>query len=73
MTPEYWRQIGELFDAAIGIDPTHREAWLRAACGEDEDLRVQVHRLLAEDKRADQQRLLRPPESAGPSPGSTTS
>jgi serine/threonine-protein kinase len=72
MTPERWRQIGELFDAAVGIDTTGREAWLRSACGEDEDLRVQVHRLLAEDERADQQGLLRPPESAGPSPGSTT-
>jgi serine/threonine-protein kinase len=73
MTPERWRHIGELFDAAVGIDSTGREAWLRAACGEDEDLRVQVHRLLAEDERADQQGLLRPPESAGSSPGSTTS
>ena len=32
MTPERWRQIGELFDAAVRIDPASRESWLRAAC-----------------------------------------
>ena len=31
MTPERWRQIGDLFDAAVGIDPAGREAWLRVA------------------------------------------
>ena len=30
MTPERWRQIGDLFDAAVRIDPAEREAWLRA-------------------------------------------
>jgi hypothetical protein len=53
MTPERWRQIGELFDAALTIDATGREAWLRPACGDDEDLRAQVHRLLAVEERAD--------------------
>jgi hypothetical protein len=31
MTPERWRRIGELYEAAVRIDPTGREAWLRAA------------------------------------------
>jgi serine/threonine-protein kinase len=73
MTPERWRQIGELFDAALGIESAGREEWLRAACGEDEDLRVQVNRLLTENERADQQGLLTPPESAGASPDLTAS
>jgi hypothetical protein len=35
MTAERWRRIGELFEAAVRIDPAEREAWLRAACGGD--------------------------------------
>ena len=27
MTPERWRRIGELFEAAVRIDPAGREAW----------------------------------------------
>src|SRR4051812_43018277 len=53
MTPERWRRIDELFDAAVRIDPGGREALLRAACGEDDDLRAEVGRLLAQDERAD--------------------
>ncbi len=29
MTPRRWRRIGELFEAAVRIDPAGREAWLR--------------------------------------------
>ena len=61
MTPERWRQIGDLFDAAVRIDPAGREAWLRAACGGDDDLRAEVGRLLAQDERADRDGLLTPP------------
>ncbi len=70
MTPERWRQIGELFDAAVRIDPAEREAWLRAACGGDDDLRAEVGRLLAQDERADRDGLLTPPERDGPASGS---
>ena len=61
MTPERWRQIGELFDAAVRIDPAGREDWLRAACGGDDELRAEVGRLLAQDERADRVGLLAPP------------
>jgi serine/threonine-protein kinase len=73
MTSERWRQIGELFDAANRIDPSGREAWLRAACGEDEDLRAQVCRLLAHDERADRNGLLTPPEAMAAPPDPTVS
>ena len=62
MTPERWRQIGELFKAAVRIDPAGREAWLRAACGGDDDLRAEVARLLDQDERADRVGFLTPPE-----------
>ncbi len=73
MTPERWQQIGELFKAAVRIDPAGREAWLRAACGGDDDLRAQVARLLAQDERADRVRFLTPPEATAPPPEPTTS
>ena len=73
MTPERWRQIGELFDAAVRIDPAGREAWLRAACGGDDELRAEVGRLLAQDERADRDGFLTPPEATGPPPDRTAS
>jgi len=57
--------------AAVRLEPAQREAWLRRACGEDEDLRAEVSRLLTEDKRADGDGFLTPPESAGGSPDRT--
>ena len=44
MTPERSRQIGNLFDAAVLLEPAQQEAWLQCACGEDEDLRAKVSR-----------------------------
>jgi serine/threonine-protein kinase len=73
MTPERWRQIGELFDAAVRIDPAGREVWLRAACGGDDELRADVGRLLAQDERADRDGLLTPREATGAAPCSTES
>ncbi len=66
MTAERWRQIGDLFDAAVRIDPAGREGWLRAACGGDDDLRAEVGRLLAQDKQADRDGILMPDGPAGP-------
>ena len=73
MTPERWRRIGELFDAAVRIDPAGREVWLRAACGGDDDLRAEVGRLLDQDERADRDGILTPPEPNGPPPDRTAS
>ena len=70
MTPERWRQIDDLFDAALRLDPAGREPWLREACGGDDDLRAEVGRLLAQDERADRDGFLTPPEAAGPPAGS---
>ncbi|SIO31288.1 serine/threonine protein kinase [Singulisphaera sp. GP187] len=64
MTPDRWRQIGDLFDASLQHAPPERDAWLRQACGQDEDLRAEVGRLLAQDERAGQHVFLPPPEFA---------
>ncbi len=66
MMPERWRRIGELFDAAVAVDPAGRETWLSAACGRDDDLKAEVGRLLARDEAADRDGLLSPPEIKGP-------
>ena len=66
MTPERWRRIGELFEAAVQIDPAGREAWLRAACGGDDEVRTEVGRLLAQHERGHRSVLLTPPQAAGP-------
>ena len=63
MTPERWRQVGELFKASVPIDPAGREPWLRAACDGDDDLRAEVGRLLALDERADRVGFMMLPEA----------
>jgi tRNA A-37 threonylcarbamoyl transferase component Bud32 len=73
MTPERWQQIGELFKAAVRIDPAGREVWLRAACGGDDDLRAEIARLLAQDERVDRIGFLTPPEPTAAPPEPTAS
>ena len=73
MTPERWRRIGDLFDAALRLDPAGREAWLREACGDDEGLRAEVGRLLAQDERAARDGFLTASEAPGEAPGRTAS
>ena len=66
MTPERWRRIDDLFDAALQLAPAEREPWLREACGGDEDLRAEVDRLLAGDERAAHDGFLTPPGEVVP-------
>src|ERR1700692_4353049 len=47
MTPERWRQIGELYHSALERQPDQRGAFLREACRGDEELRREVETLLA--------------------------
>jgi serine/threonine-protein kinase len=70
---ERWRQIGELFDAVVQIEPAGRQAWLREACGGDDDLRAEVGRLLAQDEQADRDGFLTPPGATSPPPDRTAS
>jgi len=45
--PERWRKIEELFHAALKLEESQRVAFLEQTCLGDEDLRVQLKRLLA--------------------------
>jgi hypothetical protein len=51
MMPERWGRIDELFGAALRVDPAEREAWLRRACGGDDNVRAEVGRLLTQNER----------------------
>ena len=70
MRPERWRRIGELLESAVRIDPAGREAWLRAACGGDDELRTEVGRLLAQHERVDPSGFLTPATGGGSAFGS---
>jgi eukaryotic-like serine/threonine-protein kinase len=46
MTPERYQQIGLLFNEALEQVPEQRSAWLHKTCGADDDLRLEVEKLL---------------------------
>lgn len=48
MTPERWRQIEEIFHAALEVDPDSREEFLRERSGGDEELHAQALNLLSQ-------------------------
>ena len=52
MEPERWRQIEDLFQAALDCEPERRSALLEAACGHDRALREEVDSLLASYEEA---------------------
>ena len=53
MTPERYREVGEIFRAAAEIPLDRRGAFLDAACGHDEALRQDVESLLSHDSRSE--------------------
>jgi tRNA A-37 threonylcarbamoyl transferase component Bud32 len=58
MTPEQWSRIEKLFAHGLEMDPAERLVWLLAACGDDEEVRAEVARLLDQDERAARDRIL---------------
>jgi Tol biopolymer transport system component len=46
MTAERWRQVEDIFHSALDRAPEDREAFLDAACADDQGLRLQVEGLL---------------------------
>ena len=46
MTPERWRQIKEIFQAAFELPPGERSAYVQQACAGDAELRAEVESLL---------------------------
>jgi serine/threonine-protein kinase len=52
MQAERWRQVDQLFDAALEREPSERAAFLDEACAGDDALRREVESLLAAHERA---------------------
>ena len=59
MPPERWRQVEELFHAALAQEAGRRSAFLADASNGDEELRSEVERLLAQNGSLEE-RLERP-------------
>lgn len=55
MTPERWRRIEEIFDAALEVPSEKREALLAEVCGDDAELRAELELLLANSSGAEEQ------------------
>jgi serine/threonine protein kinase len=47
VTPDKWELIKEIFGSALEREPGERSAFLRSACGPDEELRAELESLLA--------------------------
>lgn len=47
MTPDRWRVVDTILQAALACEPDRRDAFVRDACGEDESLEREVESLLA--------------------------
>jgi eukaryotic-like serine/threonine-protein kinase len=47
MTPERWKKIEEIFQAALDLSPGARTELIRAECGDDDELRQEVEKLIA--------------------------
>ena len=52
MSPERWREIEEVFQAAVEMPPAERVPYLAERCGNDEELRSEVLKLLDSDDSA---------------------
>jgi TolB-like protein/Tfp pilus assembly protein PilF len=53
MTESRWRQVEELFDSVVEMEPERREPFLAAACASDPELRQEVEALIACHERAE--------------------
>src|SRR5207248_4930810 len=49
INPEHWRQLDELFQAAVELDPRQRPGFIAAACSGDPILREEIEALLRSD------------------------
>jgi eukaryotic-like serine/threonine-protein kinase len=46
MHPERWRQIKEILDVSLSLDPAEREEYLTRVCESDRELRVEIDSLI---------------------------
>ena len=46
MSPERWTRVADIYDSVVQVSPEARERVLDEACGDDEDLRLEIQSLL---------------------------
>ncbi len=63
MQTDRWKQLEQLFHAALQLDESQRAAFIEAACTGDPELRRELELLLAHDRQPSK-RLLKPPVRA---------
>src|ERR1700728_1904191 len=51
MTPELWQRLKPLFHAALEESAEGRAAFVVAACGDDEELKMHLERLIAAEQQ----------------------
>ena len=49
MTPERYRQVAEIYRAALELEPEQRAAFLARSCGDDTTLRQEIERAATMD------------------------
>ncbi|HEX2166567.1 MAG TPA: serine/threonine-protein kinase, partial [Longimicrobiales bacterium] len=54
LSPERWQRIDTVFAAALDVEPTSRDAWLKAECGTDIELYERVRLLLQRGDEAEE-------------------
>ena len=52
MTPERWRQVEEIFQAAVELGPEERAQYVSQACAQDSTLKRDVETLLSQNENA---------------------
>ena len=63
MNPERWKQVDAILDAVLEIAPAERSVFLEDKCGDDENLRLEVKKLLATMEKTDDFLEAQPVES----------
>ncbi len=53
MSPDRWQQIEAIFQSALDLSPDQRELYLKESCGDDQSLRSEIEKLLADYESAD--------------------
>src|SRR5580704_8606969 len=51
MTPELWQRLKPLFHAALQEDKQDRAAFIDSACGEDQELRLHLEKLIEAEEQ----------------------
>jgi serine/threonine protein kinase len=54
LKPERWQEISRIFNRAISLDATARDAYVEEKCGTDSDLRAEVERLIESHDQAEE-------------------